>query len=122
MAYKKRLAVEQAIKERGLTIKECRDACDKIAKDIGLNVGFNNVAIHHYISCFSDLSSKRLVILGDVLGVTNLKLLGEKFELIVDKDNGNYWLGEYGTIAKDFDNRQIINGLYGGNDNVKDNQ
>ena len=117
MAYKKRLAVEQAIKERGLTIKKCTDACDKLAKDRGLNVGFNGLAIHHYIGGYTNLSVNRLNILGDVLGVTNIKLLDEKFELIVDKDNGNYWLGEYGTIARDFDNRQIINGLYGGNDN-----
>lgn len=105
----RRLAAEQAIRMAGFeTFKDCGDACEKLARSKGLDVTFNSLAIQHYVTCNTNLSVKRMNILGELLNIDNFRQLDERFNPPVPRGVGKYWEGEHGTRVKDYDASELI--------------
>lgn len=103
----RRLACEKAIQRRGFkTYEEVAKACEKQARKVGKEVTFSRFSIQNYVSCYHDLSLKRIEILADLLGVSNYKELNEIYEPPKVLDVGDYWQGNQGTRIQDIDSRE----------------
>lgn len=105
----RRLAAEQAISMSGYkTFKECGIACEKLALSRGSDVTFNDSSVRHYVTCHTNLSMKRLLLLAELINVTNFKQLDEKFKAPVPRGVGKYWIGEYGSKVQDYDASTLL--------------
>lgn len=103
---KRRLGCEQAIfrKWGNITFKEVTAICEKEARRLGRDdITFSPLTIQQYVGAQRRLSMKRLEILASLLGVTNYQELDEVFEAPSQRGVGKNWVGEHGSIAKDYE-------------------
>lgn len=99
----KRLGAEQAIFRKFKNLTEARIACEKYCERYGLSITWNHHTLSQYINNSTNLSTKRLRVLAQVLGVTNYSELDEVFIAPSVRGIGRYWEGEFGNRVKDFD-------------------
>jgi len=101
---KRRLACEQAIARRGYkTFKECTEACERHARKLNSQTSWSNLAVQHYVTCYADFSMRRVKVLADLLGFSDIKEMDEKFTPPKMRGIGDNWVGDEGSIAKDYD-------------------
>lgn len=105
----RRLAAEQAIRMAGFeTFKDCGDACEKLARSKGLDVTFNSLAIQHYVTCNTNFSVKRMKLLAELLNVKDFVQMDEAFMPPKPRGVGKDWVGDNGTVVKDYDASALI--------------
>lgn len=105
---KRRLGCEAAIYRKGFNnFREVSEACNIHAKKCESDVTFNRHCIQQYVGTQTNLSMRRLKILAEVLGVSNLRELDEVFVAPKYRGEGQYWLGEEGNRIKDLDMTMI---------------
>lgn len=105
---KRRLRAEMFISSKFNNFRECADACNKLAKQLDSSATFNRLSIQQYVGCKTNLSMKRLKILAELLNITDYKQLDEVFVAPENRMNGSDWIGDNGSIVKDFDISNII--------------
>lgn len=102
MAKYRRIVCEAAIARRGYkTFPEVAEACEKKARQLGVDATFNSYSIQHYVGDVGDLSAKRLRILAQVLGVRDVFEIDERYKIPEVRNAGHYFEGEFGGRIKD---------------------
>jgi len=100
---KRRLACEQAIDRKFKTFKACAEACEKHARKMGIPSTWSQLSVQHYATCYADFSMRRIKVLADLLGFTDLKEMDEKYTPPAVRGAGLNWVGDEGSIARDFE-------------------
>ena len=99
----RRLCCEQMIYRRGFqSLKQVSEECNKRARLLGKNVDFKEFTIQQYVACNTRMRMDRIIVLADVLGTVRYDLMDEIFYPPKVRGDGNYWLGERGSRAKDW--------------------
>lgn len=106
---KRRIAAEQAIRYRGYdNMKDCARACERLARQKGESITFNDLSIQQFITCNTNLSLKRLFILAELLNINDYKQLNEAYTPPNPRGVGKDWVGEHGSVVKDYDASNLI--------------
>lgn len=95
-----RIALQQAIKLKGYSVREFSFMCDRYCREKNIDVTFSETSIIAYINCHTNLPFNKMRIVSKLLKM-DYEEMDEVFTPPITRGRGEFWIGEYGSRAKD---------------------